>query len=100
MKKYFERNNVAKPSKLREEGRDVFIISPAASGEADYSFFQNVDKGQLFEPVRFATILSRAKHMVILVGNEEHLRRDSSWARFIELAEKNNVETICAFEHQ
>ena len=100
LEKYFEKNNVAKPSKFREEERDVLIISPATSGEADYTWFQDVDKGQLFEPVRFATILSRAKHMVILVGNEEHLRRDPSWARFIELAEKTNVGTLCALANQ
>ncbi|CAH0563803.1 unnamed protein product [Brassicogethes aeneus] len=69
--------------------RTIIIISAVRSKKELVKFDKTFDLGFLVNPKRFNVAITRAKSLVILVGNAGILQHDKYWRRYIEYCIEN-----------
>ncbi|CAH0563349.1 unnamed protein product [Brassicogethes aeneus] len=68
----------------------VIIVSAVRSKRELIEFDEKFDLGFLSNPKRFNVAVTRAKSLVILVGNGDILQYDRCWRKYIEYCIENN----------
>lgn len=66
--------------------REIIIISTVRTREKQLDFDKQFNLGFLFDEKRFNVAVSRAKWMVIVVGDPTILSRDRCWTEFMKVA--------------
>ncbi|CAH0563853.1 unnamed protein product [Brassicogethes aeneus] len=69
--------------------RTIIIISAVRSKKELVKFDKTFDLGFLVNPKRFNVAITRAKSLVILIGNAGILQHDKYWRRYIEYCIEN-----------
>lgn len=64
-------------------GGEVIIISTVRTRPRNIKLDQKFSLGFLFNPKRFNVALSRARWLVLVVGDRNILSRDDCWAKYI-----------------
>lgn len=82
------RCKIATMEEFQGDEREIILISTVRTREKNIQFDQKFNLGFLFSPKRFNVAVSRAKWMVIVVGDPKILQRDSNWVEFMEKAHK------------
>jgi len=79
---------IATMEEFQGDEREVIIISTVRTRERKLEFDKRFNLGFLFNPRRFNVALSRAKWMVIVVGEETLLSHDELWSLYMREAIK------------
>lgn len=82
------RCKIATMEEFQGDEREVIIISTVRTREKRMDFDLKFRLGFLFNPRRFNVAISRAKWLVIVIGDPRILSRDPHWTRFMEDAHK------------
>lgn len=72
---------IGSAEKFQGHEKPIMIVTTVRSGENLGEF--------LTDPQRFNVVITRAKCLLIVIGNAETLRQDINWKTFIEYCEKN-----------
>lgn len=80
------RCKIATMEEFQGDEREIIIISTVRTREKNLAIDKRFNLGFLFNPKRFNVAISRAKWMVIVVGDREILSRDSCWRKYLEIA--------------
>lgn len=80
------RCKIATMEEFQGEEREVIIISTVRTREKQLSFDKKFNLGFLFNPKRFNVAISRAKWLVITVGDSAILGRDPCWKAYLNSA--------------
>jgi hypothetical protein len=81
-----EKCKIATMEEFQGDERDIIIISTVRTREKKIDFDKKFQLGFLFNPRRFNVAVSRAKWLVIVVGDPQILTRDPYWNSYIETA--------------
>lgn len=89
----FDRTNLVrcKISTMEEfqgDEREVIIISTVRARAKNLSHDQKFNLGFLFDPKRFNVAVSRAKWLVIVIGDVDILDKDACWIEYSKVAYK------------
>lgn len=77
---------IATMEEFQGDEREVIIISTVRTREKQLQFDKQFNLGFLFNEKRFNVAVSRAKWMVIVVGDPAILTRDRCWAEYMKTA--------------
>lgn len=77
---------IATMEEFQGDEREVIIISAVRSNARNLEFDRNFNLGFLLDPKRFNVGISRAKWLVIVIGDRELLKRDKLWQEYMETA--------------
>jgi len=80
------RCKIATMEEFQGDEREIIIISTVRAQEKNVKYDKKFLLGFLFNPKRFNVAISRAKWMVITVGDPSILALDDCWARYMENA--------------
>ncbi|XP_050506187.1 putative helicase mov-10-B.1 isoform X2 [Diabrotica virgifera virgifera] len=79
------------------QGKEKLIIIISTVRSKNTSKFEDIDKmcnlGFLTNPKRFNVALTRAKALLIVIGNATVLKTDSNWSHFIQYCSENKSTT-------
>lgn len=89
-----EKCKIATMEEFQGDEREIIIVSTVRTREKIIDLDRKFQLGFLFNPRRFNVAVSRAKWMVIVVGDRRILERDHCWSRYIKRA--HNFEDVCA----
>lgn len=78
---------VSTMEEFQGDEREVIIISTVRASARHIEFDKNFNLGFLFDPKRFNVAISRAKWLVILIGDPDILKKDPYWSEYIKRAE-------------
>lgn len=79
---------IATMEEFQGDEREIIIISTVRSRQKNMEFDKRFRLGFLFNPKRFNVAISRAKWMVIAVGDPDILALDDYWPKYIDRAFK------------
>lgn len=79
---------IATMEEFQGDEREVIIISTVRTREKNLEMDQKFQLGFLFSPKRFNVAVSRAKWLVIVVGDIGILSRDACWQEYLKEAER------------
>lgn len=68
--------------------REIIIISTVRTNSKNLEFDKKFKLGFLFNPKRFNVAISRAKWLVIVLGDPTMLKRDPNWVEYMNTAHK------------
>lgn len=77
---------IATMEEFQGDEREIIIISTVRTREKQLKFDKQFNLGFLFNEKRFNVAVSRAKWMVIVVGDPTILSRDRCWTEYIKTA--------------
>jgi helicase MOV-10 len=92
---------VGTTEKLQGDEREVVIVSTVRSFESygdDYTDLeeQSVGLGFLTDYRRFNVAVTRAKNLLVLIGNPHVLRRDKHWSEYLDFIESLESIYLCS----
>jgi helicase MOV-10 len=94
----FKQLKVASVELFQGQERRVIIISTVRSSEKYLEFDQKHRLGFLTNPKRFNVAITRAKSLLIVVGNPKVLSTDEHWGALIRHCQQNGSYTGCSFD--
>ncbi|XP_049791620.1 putative helicase MOV-10 isoform X1 [Schistocerca nitens] len=99
-KKNWQRTTVGSVEEFQGQERLIIVISTVRSSvellDDDYKHHL----GFLKNPKRFNVAVTRAKALLIVVGNPNVLQYDRSWKSLLEFCRKNGAYTGCKYQPQ
>jgi helicase MOV-10 len=88
---------VGSVEEFQGQERTVIIISTVRSNCDYLEIDQKFQLGFLKNPKRFNVAVTRAKALLIIIGNPHLLRRDAHWRQFIEYIRDRGGYTGCSY---
>lgn len=79
---------VATMEEFQGDEREIIIISTVRSRAKNLEFDKKFKLGFLFNPKRFNVAISRAKWLVIVLGDPDMLKQDPCWVEYMNKAHK------------
>lgn len=89
---------IATMEEFQGDEREIIIISTVRSRTKNMEFDKRFNLGFLFNPKRFNVAISRAKWMVIAVGDPDILALDDCWKKYMETAFKVEAPQLVSEE--
>ncbi|KAG8450883.1 hypothetical protein GDO86_003231 [Hymenochirus boettgeri] len=89
---------VGSVEEFQGQERKVILISTVRSSQDYVKFDEDFSLGFLKNPKRFNVTITRAKALIILVGNPVILGKDANWSRFLKYCLENEGYTGFPFE--
>lgn len=83
-----EKCKIATIEEFQGDEREIIIITTVRTREKGIDFDMKFKLGFLFNPKRFNVAVSRAKWLVIVVGDPHILGRDTYWTQYLNQAHK------------
>ena len=84
--------------KLQGQERKVIIITTVRSSTEYLESDQHFDIGFVKHPKRFNVAITRAKALLITIGNPHILSKDPNWNKLLRFCKVNNAYEGCEFE--
>ncbi|XP_075415581.1 helicase MOV-10 [Tenrec ecaudatus] len=88
---------VGSVEEFQGQERSVILISTVRSSQSFVQMDLDFNLGFLKNPKRFNVAVTRAKSLLIIVGNPLLLGHDADWKAFLEFCKKNGGYTGCPF---
>ncbi|NXT31603.1 SDE3 helicase, partial [Pelecanoides urinatrix] len=91
---------VGSVEEFQGQERRVILISTVRSCSEYFQLDQNFKLGFLKNPKRFNVAITRAKALLIVVGNPAVLSKDHHWQRFLRYCREEGGYTGCPYEDE
>ncbi|XP_027716180.1 helicase MOV-10 [Vombatus ursinus] len=88
---------VGSVEEFQGQERSVLLVSTVRSSQSFVQMDFDFNLGFLQNPKRFNVAVTRAKALLIIVGNPLLLRQDPEWNMFLDFCKKNGGYTGCPF---
>ena len=98
LKGNYEEVLVGTCEKLQGQERKVIIISTVRSSTEYLESDQHFGLGFIKHPKRFNVAITRAKALLITIGNPHILSKDPNWSKLLRFCQVNNAYEGCEFE--
>ncbi|KAM9369400.1 LOW QUALITY PROTEIN: helicase MOV-10 [Phaethornis superciliosus] len=91
---------VGSVEEFQGQERRVILVSTVRSCSAYLELDQTFNLGFLKDPKRFNVAITRAKALLIVVGNPAVLSKDQHWQRFLRYCREEGGYTGCPYEEE